>query len=161
MAQLIAKRANEKIVEYGPYGSQSPTNYRIQLKEGERIKEVLVKHGWNVDAIGFLIERPDQSVVLEMTGEGGQTMSKIALKSGETVAGFSGTYGNKQDSGNMCVIATLKIHTNLCPEGYGPYGAQKGVSNVTFFTSTARADFLGVFGRAGQYLESLGAIYIQ
>lgn len=43
------------IESYGPYGSHLQQNYCMQVKDGERIIEVRISHGYIVDAIGFVI----------------------------------------------------------------------------------------------------------
>lgn len=73
---------------------------------------------------------------------------------------MSGTYGNYKDQKDQCLVATLKIHTNLNPNGYGPYGQGKDVPNPQKFSSPMLIDgpMVGVFGRHNNYLESVGVL---
>ncbi|WP_408611270.1 jacalin-like lectin [Flavobacterium odoriferum] len=84
--------------------------------------------------------------------------SRIKLQCGEYITQISGTYGNYKYQGNQCVIATMKIHTNLCPSGYGPYGQGCGVESVKCFSSPlpAGGPIVGFLGRHNNYLESIG-----
>ncbi|XP_057529511.1 horcolin-like [Amaranthus tricolor] len=158
MAQAVVKK--QVIEQYGPYGSQLPENYRFQLAEGEKFCQVTVRHGYIVDAIGFKVAKPDGSTYSVSFGGNGGQESKIDFVDGEYLIGVSGTYGNYQDQKDQCLIATLKIHTNLNPNGYGPYGQGKDVTNVQKFNSPMLIDgpMVGVFGRHNNYLESLGVL---
>ncbi|KAL2944885.1 Mannose/glucose-specific lectin, partial [Bienertia sinuspersici] len=132
------------IVQYGPYGSQCPENYSMKLEENETIKEVIIRHGFIVDAIGFVVAKPCGNTVTKMCGE--------------YITQISGTYGNYKWHNNQCVIATIKIHTNFCPSGYGPYGQGRDVCDVHCFSSPLPTDgpIVGFFGRHNNYLESIG-----
>ncbi|CAO2835841.1 unnamed protein product [Amaranthus hypochondriacus] len=135
MAQELAKR--QEIVKYGPYGSKLCENFSMKLEGCERIKEVIIRHGFIVDAIGFVIEKPC-----------GGSFTKM----------FGGCLG--RESRNECLIATLKIHTNLNPCGYGAYGQGRDVSNVCSFASPCPpgGPVVGFVGRHNNYLESLGML---
>ncbi|XP_021741017.1 protein GOS9-like isoform X2 [Chenopodium quinoa] len=157
MAQAIAQK--HMIEQYGPYGSQCPENYSFQLQEGESIKEVIVRHGFIVDAIGFVVAKPCGGTYTKMFGGTCGNESKIVLKCGEKITGISGTNGNYKYQHNQCVIATMKIHTNFCPTGYGPFGQGKGIEcSAKEFKSPMPLDgpVVGVFGRHNNYLESVG-----
>ncbi|KNA06257.1 hypothetical protein SOVF_182420 [Spinacia oleracea] len=156
MAQHVPQK--HMIEQYGPYGSQCPENYSFQLEQGETIKEVIIGHGFIVDAIGFVVAKPCGGTYTKMFGGSCGNKSKIVLKCGEKITQISGTYGNYSYMGNKCVIATMKIHTNLCPTGYGPFGQGKAVSCAQKFASPLPLDgpIVGVFGRSHNYLESVG-----
>ncbi|XP_021755640.1 protein GOS9-like [Chenopodium quinoa] len=157
MAQAIAQKHMTE--QYGPYGSQCPENYSFKLQEGESIKEVIVRHGFIVDAIGFVVAKPCGGTYTKMFGGTCGNESKIVLKCGEKITRISGTYGNYVYQGGQCLIATMKIHTNLCPNGYGPFGQGKGIEGTAKdFSSPCTLDgpIVGVFGRHHNYLESVG-----
>ncbi|KNA25495.1 hypothetical protein SOVF_006320 [Spinacia oleracea] len=162
MAQQVAQK--HMVEQYGPYGSQCPENYSFKLQEGETIKEVIVRYGYIVDAIGFVVAKPCGGTYTKMFGGNDcrAKESRIALKCGEKITQISGTYGNYKYQNNQCTIATLKIHTNLCPTGYGPYGQGNGVDCPRAFASPCPIDgpVVGVFGRHNNYLESVG-IFVQ
>ncbi|KAL2944884.1 Mannose/glucose-specific lectin [Bienertia sinuspersici] len=139
MAQEYAK--DQIVLKHGPYGSQCAENFCLVLEDNESVKEVIIRHGFIVDAIGFVIAKPC-----------GNTC-------GEYVTQISGTYGNYKYQCNQTTIATIKIHTNLCPSGYGPYGQGCGVENVKCFStpcSNNNSPVTGYFGRHNNYLESIG-----
>ena len=156
MAQAIAK--NQIVAKYGPYGSQLPENYCMVLQECEQIKEVIIRHGFIVDALGFVISKPCGRTETKMFGGKCGNESRIVLKCGEFITQISGTYGNYKYQKNECLIGTLKIHTNLCPSGYGPYGQGNGIDCPRNFSSPlpTKGPIVGFFGRHNNYLESTG-----
>ncbi|KMT12832.1 hypothetical protein BVRB_4g089240 [Beta vulgaris subsp. vulgaris] len=146
------------IEPYGPYGSQLPQTYHFQLAEGERISAFSVRHEYIIDAIRFVVTKSDGSTYTEKFGGNGGNESKATLRAGEYVTRITGTYGNYEYHKDGPVIGTLKIHTNLNPDGYGSYG---GLSNGQPFYSPWRDDgfVVGFFGRSGEFLESLGILF--
>ncbi|KAH9624020.1 hypothetical protein KSS87_008613 [Heliosperma pusillum] len=119
----------------GPYGSQSPKTYAMILRPDESIKEVIVRHGAIVDAIGFVVA------------------DKCGTTSTKKFGGDGGTESKHSSSDNN--VATLVIHTNLNPTGYGPYGRAELVQNRQNFSSDS-GSVAGFFGRHSNYLESVG-----
>ncbi|XP_056698505.1 protein GOS9-like [Spinacia oleracea] len=156
MAQQITQK--HVIKQYGPYGFQCPENFSFQLQKGESIKEVIIRHGFIVDSIGFVVAKPCGGTYTKMFGGNCGNQSKIVFKCGEKITRISDTYGSYKYMGNKCVIATMKILTNLCPTGYGPFGQGKEVSCAQKFASPLPLDgpIIGVFGRHNNYLESVG-----
>ncbi|XP_056689584.1 mannose/glucose-specific lectin [Spinacia oleracea] len=156
MAQAIVK--NEEIEYYGPYGSNLSENYRMQLVNGERFKEVTVRHGDVVDALRFVVAKPDGTTNTYQFGGNTGAVSKIALKDGEYLTKISGTSGNYQYQSGKVMIATVKIHTNLNPNGYGPFGTGRFVVRVENFSSPEKNNLpiVGFMGRNGTYVESVG-----
>ncbi|XP_010686275.2 protein GOS9 [Beta vulgaris subsp. vulgaris] len=161
MAQAIA--SGKVIEQYGPYGSQLPENYRVQLADGERFTKVSVEHGYVVDAFKFEIAKPDGTTRTEWVGYGSPPtethhISQIVLQDGEYLTKFSGKFGTDVPR-NQFGIATLKIHTNFNRAGYGPYGLGGwGMDNLTDFSSPDITDgpVVGVFGRHHIALNSVG-----
>ncbi|KMT12790.1 hypothetical protein BVRB_4g088840 [Beta vulgaris subsp. vulgaris] len=155
-----SKDSQRQVIEsYGPYGSKLPNNYSMQLKDGERISEVRLTHGWLIDAIGFRIAKPGEDTTTVMFGGVGADQSQIVLKDGEYLTRISGTCGYNPSRSVEC-ISTLKIHTNICPVGYGPYALGLDVPNPFDFSSPRLIDgpVVGVFGRRGKVLESIGVL---
>ncbi|MCU4190292.1 hypothetical protein M9Q43_14095, partial [Flavobacterium sp. HXWNR29] len=153
MAQQYPK--NQIVAKHGPYGSQCPENFCLVLEGSESIKEVIIRHGFIVDAIGFVVAKPCGNTVTKMFGGHCGNESRITLRCGEYITQISGTYGNYKYQCNQSLIASIKIHTNLCPAGYGPYGQGCGVENVRCFSSPCPTDgpITGFFGRHNNYLE--------
>ncbi|XP_056689194.1 uncharacterized protein [Spinacia oleracea] len=116
--------------QYGPYGSQLPENYRMQLEDGEFIKELKVGHGYIVDALEVLVATPDGSTDIYHFG------------------------GDQGDENKRC-----SQPPNLNPNGYGPFGQGRDITNVSTFSSPDKSDgyvVVGFFGRSNNYLESVG-----
>ena len=82
------------------------------------------------------------------------------MEDGEYLTRISGKYG--YDTGrNYVAIGTLTIHTNLHPEGYGPFGlARDNAGNLFEFQSPENVGgpIVGFFGRSNVLLESIGII---
>ncbi|CAO2833612.1 unnamed protein product [Amaranthus hypochondriacus] len=154
---MASMKQGQPIVQYGPYGSQVTQTYSWQVSDSDRISQVIVRHGYIVDAVGFQLTRPDGSTHNVQFGGNGGTASTISLKSGEYVTGFSGQYGYDKDR-KQVGIAKIKVYTNMNPQGYGPYGLAEDVDNITNFESPLQYGWplVGVFGAADGYLESIG-----
>ncbi|CAO2831435.1 unnamed protein product [Amaranthus hypochondriacus] len=156
----MASTKEENIVEYGPYGNQLQAKlFSMKIDGDEVIKEVIIRHGYCVDAIGFVVAG---KTVLS-GGLRGQE-SKIVLNDGEYITKISGTSGEYLNANNNRLISSLMIHTNFRPAGYGPYGSQKDSKNINVFSSPDNLEgrFAGFFGSAPDpgYVFSLG-IYVE
>lgn len=81
------------------------------------------------------------------------------LQDGEYITRISGKYGYDRGR-NKEEIASLKIHTNLCMEGYGPYGQGLDVETAYEFSSPILINkrIIGFFGRHNNVLESIGVL---
>ncbi|KNA06854.1 hypothetical protein SOVF_177240 [Spinacia oleracea] len=117
------------------------TNWSFELEDGEKITKVMIRHGFIVDGIGFETVK--------------NSNSGIPLSSGEFITYISGSYGMYY---RETCITTMKIHTNLRPDGYGPYGRAQGAEGVTDFISPLplNSSIVGFFGSYGVYLASIG-----
>lgn len=66
------------VVKYGPYGSQMPESFSMVIEDCETIKEVIIRHGWIVDAIGFKMVKPNRDTTTKMFNENfGHYESKV------------------------------------------------------------------------------------
>ncbi|KAL2938891.1 Mannose/glucose-specific lectin [Bienertia sinuspersici] len=152
----------KQVIEpYGPYGSQFPENYHLQLEEGERITEVTIRHEAIVDAIGLTVAKKDGNTVYQQFGGNGGGPSKIVLSDGEYLTRISGAYAKSTYQEDELVVSTITIHTNLKPIGYGPFGKSNvNVKDVQKFTSPEQTDgpIVGVFGRCNKYVNSIGVL---
>ncbi|XP_057540468.1 uncharacterized protein LOC130818342 isoform X2 [Amaranthus tricolor] len=158
-AILLLEFLFQAIVQYGPYGSMFPETYRWQLSDSERITQIIINHGNVVDAIGFLISKPDGTTYSKRFGGNTPNPSIIVLKSGEYPTGFSGQHGYDNDH-NQVGIAKIKVYTNLNPQGYGPYGLAEDVDNINDFETPLQygLPLVGVFGACDDTLESVGIL---
>ncbi|KAK9713362.1 hypothetical protein RND81_06G022600 [Saponaria officinalis] len=140
--------------EYGPYGSVSPKNYSITFGPHETIKEVIVRHGFIVDAIGFVVtDNTSGETYTKLFGGNLGSQTKIPLQKGEYITQISGTHGKYADSSSDSIVATLFIRTNL--KQYGPFGRGTLVQNPTNFTSPT-GPVVGFFGSHNNFLQSVG-----
>ncbi|KNA25839.1 hypothetical protein SOVF_002880 [Spinacia oleracea] len=143
-----------QLQKYGPYGNkEAEENFSIQLEDDQEIREIIIRHGLIVDAIGFTITGQGTSIY---GGKGGNE-SKVVLKLGEFVTGISG------QSGDTNKISKLRIHTSLNKRGYGPFGFKQLTKNVCNFSSPIEkgSNLVGFFGSALDCnLVSLG-VYVE
>lgn len=72
-------RQRQVIKRNGPYGSQLPQNYDMQLEDGEHIKEVIIRHGLIVDAIGFMIAKLGGGTTTKIFGGNGGKETKVNI----------------------------------------------------------------------------------
>ncbi|XP_057540484.1 uncharacterized protein LOC130818353 [Amaranthus tricolor] len=144
--------------KHGPYGSTSPPNWSIVIDSKQSVKEVLIYSGYIVDGISLVLVDSVGKTMIKSSGGQGGSMSKVTLKQGEYITQISGINGIYL--GNP-TIGMLKIHTNLYPSGYGPFGEAKGVSRPQSFTCPISAEndswIVELFGTHGpSYLASIG-----
>uniref|UniRef100_A0A803LXY1 Jacalin-type lectin domain-containing protein n=1 Tax=Chenopodium quinoa TaxID=63459 RepID=A0A803LXY1_CHEQI len=120
--------------------------WSFQLKDDQVITKIMINHGYIVDGIGFEIMGLCGKTIEWFTGPGG-SLSELTH--------ISGTYGMYLEE--ICITA-MRIHTNLCPEGYGPYGEAKDADDVTPFSTPLPLDgsIVGFLGSNGEYLNSIG-----
>ncbi|XP_048498469.1 uncharacterized protein LOC104891772 isoform X2 [Beta vulgaris subsp. vulgaris] len=141
---------------HGPYGCNNSPNWRLVLESTDIIKEVIIYHGYIVDAIGFVVADNHGRTTTQVFGGNGGNHSKITLRSGEYITQVSGNYGIYSYT-NSYVIGSLTIRTNL--GAYGPYGLTKAMLSATSFSSPVILHFpiVEFFGRQdGVYLQSIG-----
>ncbi|XP_074273973.1 mannose/glucose-specific lectin-like [Silene latifolia] len=140
--------------EFGPFGSSSPKTFSITFGADETVKEVFVRHGFIVDAIGFVIADKTGATHTKTFGGDKGVKDTITLQPGrEYITQITGTYGKFAHSDSDAVVATLFINTNI--KQYGPYGRGELVQNPRNFAS-AVGNVIGFFGRNSNYLESIG-----
>ncbi|XP_021854637.1 jacalin-related lectin Calsepa [Spinacia oleracea] len=144
---------------HGPYGSEKEMNWSVELGVGDYIKEIIIGHGYIVDAIGFVVA--DATGIASSTiwcGGRGGNQTRITLKSNEYITRITGKYGRYSEASSEVTIGTLTIHTNLWPVGYGPYGEAKGCNNLyNFSTPLQAADaIVKICGSYHRYLGSIG-----
>ncbi|XP_021759040.1 uncharacterized protein LOC110723935 isoform X2 [Chenopodium quinoa] len=146
-----------QIQRYGPYGDKEAVeNFSFQLEGSERIKEVVVRAGFVVDAIGLTVASPNGDSDTNMFGGNGGLEYKIKLKIGEYITGIS---GKTKDS----LISKLRIHTNLHPHGHGLYGTSELNGGCEFKSPMPLAEndhFARFFGTAYDNLVSIG-LYVE
>ncbi|KAL2941527.1 Mediator of RNA polymerase II transcription subunit 13 [Bienertia sinuspersici] len=93
--------------------------------------------------------------------EEGQRITKVMVRHGYIVdgIGFEITI-DSEESNTQVLIASIRIHTNTNPDGYGPYGRAQATEDVKPFAAPLALDstLVGFFGNYGNpYLTSIGA----
>ncbi|XP_021759041.1 protein GOS9-like [Chenopodium quinoa] len=146
-----------QIQRFGPYGDQEAVeNFSLKLEGSDRIKEVIVRAGFVVDAIGLTITSANGDSETTMFGGNGGLENKIKLQIGEYITGISGI---AKDS----FISQMRIHTTLHPRGHGPYGNNQLNGGCEFKSPMPLAQndrFVGLFGTAHENLVSVG-LYVE
>ncbi|CAO2835845.1 unnamed protein product [Amaranthus hypochondriacus] len=158
MAQLLQNKS--KCVEkYGPYGNQSGQQWSMMLEPNEIISEIILRTGAVIDSIAFITAKPSNcgcgwtASHRKFGGNGGNSEYKITLRSGEYITHISGAIGTWEQKRE---VAKLRIHTNLCPAGYGPYGGGPYTHHYSEFSSPIPSS-----GRVSGFFGTLDHNYIQ
>ena len=64
----------------GPYGSRNATNWSMVLDANESIKEVIIRHGYIVDGIGFVVADKNGNTTTKLYGgQGGSATNVTSL----------------------------------------------------------------------------------
>ncbi|CAO2818333.1 unnamed protein product [Amaranthus hypochondriacus] len=146
--------------KYGAYGSSLESDWSYEVGVCESIKEIVIRYGWIVDGIGFAkLDALGATSSTQYFGGFGGDFKRIILKRNEYITRISGKHGNyTHHSATEPLVASLTIHTNLRPTGYGPFGSATSCSNVTHFSSPFQLtdNLVKLFGRATYYLLSIG-----
>ena len=96
----------------------------------------------------------------EVHGRAGRgTIRSFALADGERLTRMEGTYTSgilqiKEDP----IIEKLTFYSNRNNKTYGPYGNINSNSNMSFYVEST--EIVALFGRAGWYVDAIGAYYI-
>jgi hypothetical protein len=131
-------------------GGGGGTPFTDDIVSGSSVAEFHIYAGNYVDAIQMLYILPDgrKTLGIRHGGPGGQ-QNIFRLESGEYIIGLSLKYGDYIDS--------LEIRTNKRTSSkYGSTGGKK--SSRIDVPSGNQA--VGLTGRAGKYLDSIGLVYI-
>ncbi|XP_074310106.1 uncharacterized protein LOC141645820 isoform X1 [Silene latifolia] len=159
------------IEQYGPYGSQEKLTFNFILEKGDVITRVRIDSGDVTDALAFEILDTSGNYTT-IKSDGTVTPGKLddssdgkddphaheteTLKlNGERITQISGYEGDY--FGNRHVVQLL-IHTDVRPDGYGPFGHKNLSTNIEPFSSPdpSTGPIVGFFGAQGTYLHSLG-----
>lgn len=62
---------------HGPYGCNNSPNWRLVLESTDIIKEVIIYHGYIVDAIGFVVADNHGRTTTQVFGGNGGNHSKV------------------------------------------------------------------------------------
>ncbi|KAL9236265.1 hypothetical protein vseg_010959 [Gypsophila vaccaria] len=153
MAQAMPRE--QHIVQYGPYGRETKPTFNFILEKTDRIKTVTVGTGSIVDVIGFeIVDQSGNSKTLSYGGHGHETL-QIHMTNAEYITKISGLQGEYQFDNYGRNVAQIKIHTNLAPNGYGPYGRALNCRDLKPFDTPA-GSVVGFLGASGTFLQSIG-----
>ncbi|XP_021859923.1 protein GOS9-like [Spinacia oleracea] len=154
MAQLAAQ--SQGVEKYGPYGCQTGQPWSMMLEPCESLCELIIKTGAVVDSITFVTTKCRR----KFGGNGGNAEHKVTLQCGEHVTNISGAIGEWHKNVD---VTKLKIHTNLCKDGYGPYGGGPYTKYLYDFSSEVPSNgrVVGFFGTLeNSYVQSIG-LYVK
>ncbi|GJN31714.1 hypothetical protein PR202_gb20144 [Eleusine coracana subsp. coracana] len=139
------------VVKLGTWGGRGGVAHDITVAP-QRLESITFRHGMVVDSVAFSYRDKDKQLHAAgpWGGTGGLHEDTINLDASEyvtEVAGAVGTFGDVPH-----VIAWLKIVTNRAT--YGPFGHGEGTPfNIPVLNN---GSIVGMFGRAGGYLDAVG-----
>ncbi|KAM3749711.1 hypothetical protein ACB098_05G208000 [Castanea mollissima] len=141
----------EEFLTVASWGGEGGSRWSFVENKGGII-EMEIVHGGAIDSITF--KCGDEYGVLQHSkkvgGKGGNKTDKISLNwPEEYLTSFSGTV---KDMGAHIVIRSLRFKTNKTE--YGPYGT---VAGQPFSCSMEGGVIVGFHGRAGDYVDAIGA----
>lgn len=145
--------ATNIIEKLGPYGNPSPPNWSLKLGPHEKIIGLNIRCGVIVDAIEFITVDQNQRITSKMFGGYSGSCHEIRFKENEYMMEISGSH---RMSDKEHLVSSIKIHTNLHPNGYGPYG-NLTPNEFSISLPSSPSDLVGFFGRQDTVLESIGA----
>lgn len=61
----------------GPYGSRNATNWDVVVNASESIKEVIIRHGYVVDGIGFVVADKNGNTATKFYGGNGGNATNV------------------------------------------------------------------------------------
>ncbi|XP_008804539.1 mannose/glucose-specific lectin-like [Phoenix dactylifera] len=133
-------------IALGPWGGSGGTAWSFQ--NARAITKIKISSGDVVDSITF--QYIDGELVRwspTYGGTGGKS-TEIDLGTDSYLTAISGHYGNYDD------IVVIKSLTFVSTKGtYGPFGTKEGTA---FSVPVNGGNFVGFFGRAGEWLDALG-----
>ncbi|XP_074310105.1 uncharacterized protein LOC141645819 [Silene latifolia] len=158
------------IEQYGPIGRQERPKFNFILEKGDTITKVHIESGFVVDSLAFEVLEPSGDV--KTIWSDGKVTGKVKFVDGKTAAHESNTIdligeritqisGFEGDLYKSHYVVELLIHTDLKPEGYGPFGKKIDTVNHKEFNSPIKSNepIVGFFGATSLYLGSIG-VYI-
>jgi len=125
-------------------GGRGGSLFNDSVKEGWKIKRIIIRYGNIIDGIRCVWQRPDGSLQEGQHHGGYGGVEKIIdLRDGEYVIEVAGAAGN--------VVDSLRITTNYAK--YGPYGGNGG---KPFSLKPSSGSVIGFYGRSGNLLDAIG-----
>ncbi|XP_071703463.1 protein GOS9-like [Rutidosis leptorrhynchoides] len=147
--------ASGNVVKVGTWGGNGGTNPWSFAPPGSRITKITVTSTRDcVYALTFTYVDSDQirHVSQKFGGQaGGGTDETLTFADGEYIVGISGSVGVHY---GYTVITSLTFHGSK--NNYGPYGAKS--RGTPFSLPVSLGDFVGFYGKYGDFLDSLGVI---
>uniref|UniRef100_A0A7N2KSA7 Jacalin-type lectin domain-containing protein n=1 Tax=Quercus lobata TaxID=97700 RepID=A0A7N2KSA7_QUELO len=146
----------EENLKVGPWGGEGGKNsWSFKANKGG-ISEIVIMHGWAIDAISF--KSDDRSGTFQYSdkfgGNGGRTEKIMLDWPREYLTSISGTYESAWPFGPV-VIKSLHIITNVTK--YGPYGYENG---TPFSFPAEGGEIVGFHGRSEDLVHSIG-VYVK
>ncbi|KAM3310387.1 hypothetical protein ACQJBY_031217 [Aegilops geniculata] len=143
------------LTKVGPWGGNGGTPFQIPEAElPQRLESVTIQSAEVIDSIAFTYIGLDgaRRTVGPFGGSGGTKQPILQLGPSESVKEIFGTTGNFL---GLNIVTSLSIVTNV--KTYGPFGKQSAGNTPFRTTAPDRHSIVGFFGRAGQFVDQLGA----
>lgn len=137
-------------IPYGPSGGIGGAPFSGRTAQPPTtIKQIQIKHGWNVDSIEIIW---NDGFTEKYGGDGGDGLDTFVLDDDEWLVGIS---GGRRDPSDGDFVKFLQFTTNKrTSPTFGPAG---GFSGHPFaYQAPAGMRIYGILGRCGSYLDAIG-----
>ncbi|XP_023760164.1 mannose/glucose-specific lectin isoform X1 [Lactuca sativa] len=155
-------KAYEEIVRVGTWGKTQragPQNvWTFQLEENHHLKKITIDHGDLIYSLMFTTQCGGLTQTTEKFGgwNGGETVSEVIFERHEEIIAISGTIALSRGSdAGLTIISSISFMTNK--KTHGPFGNVRG---KPFTVSWNIGSFVGFYGLAGYYIDSIG-VYLK
>jgi hypothetical protein len=139
--------AQERLL--GPAGGPGGEPF-LDRCPAEDVSEIRVQHGWWIDGVQVVCRI---GTPLDRRGGAGGTAGVFVLEMGERIRGITGTYGGEY--GDYVYSLRFTTDKGRASELFGNTGPSKGRTAFSFEVPS-NADFVGLRGRAAEYLNAIG-----
>lgn len=150
---LANKKEENWPAKDGPWGGNGGRARDIKVAP-QRLESVTIRSGSVVDSLAFSFKDGNgQHHTAGPWGSDGGSGNTIKLGPAEFVTQVSGTFGSFGALSNVLTSLTLVTSCG----SYGPFGKRQGSPFKT--TMQSNSSIVGFFGRAGQFVDSIG-VYV-
>ncbi|KAK1677527.1 hypothetical protein QYE76_038375 [Lolium multiflorum] len=136
----------------GPFGGDAGRDFDIP-EQAQRVESVTIRSGSVIDSIAFsYVDKVGKKQTAGPWGGNGGNEETITFAPTETLTKVYGTTGTFREN---IVVTSLTFITDL--KAYPTFGNALG--GTAFIIPEKEASVLGFFGRAGLWLDAIGAYY--
>ncbi|GJX40242.1 jacalin-like lectin domain-containing protein [Tanacetum coccineum] len=153
MEWVVEKLEKALELQVGTWGRQNggPQNYwSFKLEKDHYLLKITINHD---DAVYSLVFTSESKGFLHTSNKVGglafgDTFSEVTLDDDEEIIGINGTIGVRDGSR---ILSSLSFETTM--RTYGPYGSP---TETVFFVPWKKASLVGLYGYAGDCINSIG-----